>query len=253
MKIAFIVTSSIDVDNQYPLTYSQVRSHFSSEERLRQTLFTVNSLDLVRNPELDIFVIDASDNYDSYEGVINWQRRCKFISVKKLFPEIYHKVRTHNNKSHCETTIVKTFMEKFYDELRHYDYICKLSGRYFIDGSFSLEYFTPENTDKLFFKNHLSFDWNDNWGYQMVDRRALQGDNKLYQYSSVLYGWGSQYLDKMLDINRVICEITGKENSTHYDIETLLYFFTREFERDIIHVPWTVNGWDGVNGRYLKY
>ncbi|NBP00386.1 MAG: hypothetical protein EBU90_09725 [Proteobacteria bacterium] len=253
MKKAFIITSIIEVDNQHPLTYSSVRSHFTTEERLRQTCFTVSSIDSIRDPDIDIYIIDLSDNYEQYAKVLGYQRNLYFIGVKKEYPEIYNEARTHNNKSHCETLLLKTFIENNLSDLQQYDYICKISGRYFIDSSFNTSLFDDKNTDKLFFKSPLSFDWNDNWPYQMVDRRAIQKDNKLYQYSSVAYAWGKDYLNNILNINRVICSITGQESGKYYDVETLLYYFTREYEKDIIHVPWLVNGWDGVNGRYLRY
>lgn len=253
MKKAFIVSSAIEVNNDYPLTYSQVRSHFSSEERFRQTIFTITSLDLIRDPDLTIYIIDLSENWESYAGILSFQQNLKFVSVKKDFPWIFNEARTHNNKSHCETLIVKTFIEHNLQELKNFDYVFKISGRYFIDGSFTTQHLNEHNIDKLFFKYPMKFDWIDSWPYQMVDRRKVQGDNKLYQYSSVLYGWGKNYLEKILDINRVICEITGSEKGKFYDIETLLYYFTRDFEKNIIEVPWLVNGWDGVNGRYLKY
>lgn len=253
MKKAFIVSSAIEVNNDYPLTYSKVRSHFSSEERFRQTIFTITSLDSIRDKDITIFIIDLSENWETYAGILSFQPNLKFVSVKKEYPWIFERARTHTNKSHCETLIVKTFIENNLSTLKEFDYVFKISGRYFIDGSFNTEYFTEYNTDKLFFKHPMKFDWIDSWPYQMVDRRSIQGDNKLYQYSSVLYGWGKEYLEKMLDVNRVICEITGTEKGKFYDIETLLYYFTRDFDKQIILVPWLVNGWDGVNGRYLKY
>ena len=253
MKKAFIVTSAIEVNNDFPLTYSSVRSHFSSEERFRQTIFTITSLDSIRDPYLTIYLVDISDNWEVYAGILGHHKNLKFISVKQNYPWILEKVRTHTNKSHCETLIVKTFIEQNLQELKDYDYVFKISGRYFIDGSFTTEHLNQNNLDKLFFKYPMKFDWIDSWPYQMVDRRHIQGDNKLYQYSSVLYGGGRNYLEKLLDMNRVICEITGSEKGKFYDIETLLYYFTRDFTKDIIEVPWLVNGWDGVNGRYLKY
>lgn len=253
MKKAFIITSSIDVSNDYPLTYSQTRSYFSAEERLRQTIYTLASLDSIRDDNVDIFLIDASETWEQYESILRHQKNLRFISIKKELSEIYNTVRTHQNKSHCETLIVSTIMAKYYNDLKNYDFLIKLSGRYFVDGSFTTNLFNEYNKEKLFFKKPLTFEWSDSWGYQMVDRRDIQGDNKLYQYSSVIYGWGSNYYDKILDINRVICDITGQDSGKFYDIETLLYYFTRDFDHDIITVPWTINGWYGADGRYLKY
>lgn len=253
MKKAFIITSSIEVDNNYPLTYSNTRTHFDSIDRFRHTVFTVASLDSIRDKDIAIYVIDASDNWHSYAGVLSYQKNLKFISIKEEFPEIYNTVRTHKNKSHCESLMLTKFIERYKQELEQYDYCFKISGRYFIDGSFDINLFNLENTDKLFFKKPLRFDWNENWNYKMVDRRSIQGDNKLYQYSSVLYGWGNQNIDKILDIYRVITIFTNHPNGMIYDVETLLYFFTRNFESKIIETSWTVYGWDGTGGNFLRY
>lgn len=253
MKKAFIITSSIEVDNDYPLTYSQIRSFFTSEERLRQTIYTICSIDSARDNDIDIFLLDASNNWEPYKNILQHYKNINFISIKENLPHIFDTVRTHPNKSHCETLIVKTFLETYYSIIKDYDFFLKISGRYFIDSTFDSKIFSSEKSNKLFFKNPLEFEWNETWQYNLVDRRSIQGNNKLYQYSSVLYGWGKDYFDKILDINRIICDITNKEDGKKYDIETLMYYFTRDFEQDIILVPWKVNGWYGADGRYLRY
>jgi len=253
MKKAFIVTSAIEVDNNHPLTYSNTRTHFDSVDRFRHTAFTIASLDGIRDPDITIYIIDASDAWEPYAGVLGYQKNLKFISVKEQFPEIFNTVRTHRNKGHCESLMLAKFIEKYKTELDQYDYLFKLSGRYFIDSSFTAELFTPENTDKLFFKNPLKFEWNETWNYKMLDRRSIQKDNKLYQYSSVLYGWGKQNTDRILDIYRVISVFTNYPNGITYDIETLLYYFTRELDDKIINTNWIVYGWDGTSGNFLRY
>jgi hypothetical protein len=253
MKKAFIVTSAIEVDNNYPLTYSATRTHFDSTDRFRHTVFTVASLDGIRDPDVTIYIIDASDNWETFSGVLGYQKNLKFISIKQEFPEIYNTVRSHKNKGHCESLMLTKFIEKYKTELDQYDYIFKLSGRYFIDSNFKIDIFTQENIDKIFFKSPLKFDWIENWNYKMVDRRSVQNNNKLYQYSSVLYGWGKNNTDRMLDIYRVISVFTDQNSGVNYDIETLLYFFTREFENQIIETDWVVYGWDGTAGNFLRY
>jgi hypothetical protein len=110
-----------------------------------------------------------------------------------------------------------------------------------------------ENKDKMFFKHPLAFDWNDSWGYQMLDRRLIQQDNKLRQYCSVLYGWSKSNHERMMDIYKVIAEFTNNSSGMKYDLETLLYFFTREFEKDIVEYDWKIYGWTGVDGTFLRY
>jgi hypothetical protein len=128
-----------------------------------------------------------------------------------------------------------------------------MSGRYFIDRSFDVSLFNEYNKDKIFFKRPMKFEWNNSWPYDMVDRRSLQGDNLLYQYSSVLYGFGADMLDRIVDIYHVIETFTGHPNKIVYDVETLLYYFTRVYQDKIIETDWTIYGWDGTSGTFLRY
>ena len=253
MKKAFIVTSIIDVDNVHPLTYSNTRSIFSDVERFRHTTVTIASLDLASNQDTTIFLVDASENYQQYKDVFRYQENLKFISVKEEFPDVYNIIRTHPNKSYCESLILVNFFTKYKTELENYDYFFKMSGRYFIDHHFNTALFNEENTDKIFFKKPMKFNWSDTWKYTMVDRRSIQGDDYLYQYSSVLYGFGKIFLDRFLDIYRVIAVFTGQSNTMMYDVETLLYYFTRSYESNIIETDWIVYGWDGTNATFLRY
>ena len=253
MKKAFIITSVIDINNDHALSYSQVRTYFDSSERLRQTTFTVATLDMLGGPGDTIFLIDASENADQFKDIFSYQRNLVYISVKDEFPTIFNTVRTHPNKSHGESLLLSHFIKKYKTQLEEYDYFFKMSGRYFTDSSFDTAMFNEGNVDKIFFKHSLKFDWNDGWNYHMVDRRAAQGDNKLHQYSSVLYGWGRMNLDKMLDIFVTIAVFTNLPEGAIYDVETLLYFLTRVYKSDVIETDWMIYGWDGAAGIFLRY
>jgi hypothetical protein len=253
MKKAIIITSAIDVNNNHPLTYSSVRSHFGNEERFRQTVATLASWDQAGDSETTLFLLDISENYAVYRSLLSYQKNLVYVSVKELIPEIFETVTTHANKSYCEQLLIYSFLTKFRKDLEPYDYFFKFSGRYLIDSHFSIEFFDHVDHGGLFFKAPLKFEWNENWPYAMVDRRQLQGDNKLYQYCSVLYGWSRAYHDQMIDIYRVISEFCSNPSSISYDVETLLYYFTRQFELDIVEMPWIVYGWDGTSGNFLRY
>ena len=124
-------------------------------------------------------------------------------------------------------------------------------GRYFY-WDFNDDLFTPENTDKIFFKKPLNFEWNNSWNYQFVDRRTSE-NNRLYQYCTVLYGFGSMHLDKFIDINEATIHLLKQPQMSHYDIETLSYFLTRPYRDLIIETDWKVCGWDGTSGRFMYY
>lgn len=253
MKKALMVTSVIDTDNSYPLTYSQTRSFFSNEERLRQTISTICMLDHICDEDTTIFLVDASERNEFYKNLFRYQKNLIYVDIKEEFPEVYKLIRTHKHKSYCEMIMQLTFLEKYKEQLSSYDYIFKISGRYFFDSSVNFNSCTVENTDKFLFKYPMEFEWDDNWGYSMVDRRAIQQNNKLRQYSSVIYGWGKNNHNAMLDIFRVVAEMTDDPKTMHYDIETLLYYFTRQYVDKIIEHNWHVYGFIGVNGKFLRY
>lgn len=253
MKKAFIITSSIEVDNSYPWTYSSVRSHFSNEERFRQTVCTLTNLDCLRDKDTSIFLLDNSDNTINYMSNLSFYNNFLYFSVKDKMPNIYETTRNHPNKSYCEQLILSNFLDTYKQELSDFDFLFKLSGRYLIDKSFDINYFNHQTPGGYYFKKPLKFEWNNNWHYNLVDNRAKQNDNFLYQYCSVLYGWSKDQYDNYLNIAKVVTEFCCKPHLIHYDIETLLYFFTRQYESQIQEMPWIILGWDGTSGRFLRY
>lgn len=253
MKKAFIITSLIDVDYQAPLTYSSTRSYFTADERLRQTLFTVTSLDFVSDQDTVIFLVDASENCEQYKPYFIHQKNLVYISVKDQLPEIYHQVRTYPNKSYSECLILSTLMEKCNQILSQFDYIFKISGRYFLNSNCNFKLLTEDNLDKLFFKQAWEWEYQDMWGYQMVDLRRLQQNNKLYQYPTTIYGWGKHKYSLMLVLQKTVVEFLSDENNLHYDIETLSYYYTRPYANDVINIDWTICGFDGVSGTVRRY
>lgn len=253
MNKVFIITSCIETDNNYPLTYSNTRSIFTIEERFRQTVFTLTAVDLIKDQNTKIYLIDSSENWKKYREIFSYYPNLNFIGVKDEFPDIYEICRSHPNKSLAEAITLSSFLTKYKDDLKESDYLIKISGRYFFDRDFNTEIFNETNTDKIFFKNPLEFEFDESWNFKMVDRRSIQGNNKLYWYCSGIFGWGTQYTEKMLDIFRVISVIMKHPDCMHYQIETLLYFFTRQFEKDIIHVDWKIIGFDSVSGNFIRY
>jgi hypothetical protein len=60
-------------------------------------------------------------------------------------------------------------------------------------------------------------------------------------------------LDRIVDIYHVIETFTGHSDKMIYDVETLLYYFTRVYQDKIIETDWTIYGWDGTSGTFLRY
>ena len=253
MKKAFIITSAIEVNNKFPLTYSDKRSFFNTEERLRQTVMTLASLDGLCDKDTYYYVLDVSNEWHSFAELLHYQKNLRFISVKERFPEIFEEVTTHPHKTVCESTILATFMRNYRAELSQYDFVFKMTGRYFLDSSFDTSIFTETNKDKIFYKRPLEFEWKDEWNYHMVDRRREQGTNTLRQYCSVLFGWGQSHYDHFLDMFTAVPSILKQPAYSHLDIETFGHYFTRPYESDIIETGWLVYGWDGATGRFWRY
>jgi len=254
IKKAIIITSCIEVNNNYPLTYSKIRSVFTDAERWRQTVQSIATIDLAMSREdTTIYLIDASEHYQQYKDILKYQPNLKFISIKEEFSEIFDIVRSHPNKTFCECTILKNFITKYQLELSNYDFIFKFSGRYFLDSSFNINTVAQYNTNTIFFKHPMKYDWQDQWGYQMVDQRLQQGDNKLYQYSTVLFGFGSQQITNILNVIGKIVDLLLDQTMLHYDMETLIYFYTRSLKEHIVEMDWCVYGFHGPDGRFVRY
>jgi hypothetical protein len=232
-------------------TYSPTRSHFSADERFRQTIFTINSL---RNsfPDAKIAVIDSSDDYSEYLSTFQYFKNTEFIPLKELDYNAFEIVNTHPNKSLCESVLLNTYYNQYKKEILSYDYHIHACGRYFY-WDLNDRLFTEENKDKIFFKRPLVFPWNSSWRYSHIDLRHETGENVLKQYCTVLYAFGTQHLHKFIDINEASIHLTQQRGLMHYDIETLSYYLTRHYKDVIIETDWRVCGWDGTSGRFMYY
>lgn len=250
MRKLFVVGSSIQ-PRAGKFTYSPTRSKFDAEERFRQTIFTINSIQNAF-PNDKIVIVDSSEDYGEYYNVCKNYLSVDFVPLKELSGGAFELVNTHPNKSFCESLLLNTYFNHYKKQIKEYDYIIKATGRYFY---FNLNetLFAEQNVDKIFFKKPLQFEWNDSWKYSFVDRRKEQNNNKLHQYCTVLYGFGSQHLEKFIDINEVAINLLNHSSMVHYDIETLSYYFTRPFEDFLIETDWKVSGWDGTSGRFMYY
>jgi len=253
MKTAFIITSIIEPDNKYPLTYSSVRSFFSADERLNQTISTIAAITNIIDLDTTIYLLDASNHWEMYAEALFHQPKLKFISVKKEFPEIFEAVRTHENKSYCECTMLSTFLETYKNELSEFDYTIKISGRYIFHSTFDTTIFNEQNRDKVFYKTPLCFEWKDSWNYEMVDRRSIENDNVLRQYCSVLFGWGKEQNQHMYGLLNKVSELLSHSYLRHYDIETLGYYLTRPFKDFIVETKWIISGRNGCTGNFVRY
>lgn len=245
----FIIPSTIQA-KEGKFTYSNTRSVFSTEERLRQTIFTVNSIQNAY-PNSHVVLLDSSEDYQNLKLQFTHIPNLDFVPMRELSPENADVINTHPNKSLCECLMMNTYYKHFKKQIKQYDYVIKTCGRYFYFNFYDI--FTKENKDKIFFKHPLNFEWNDSWNYHFVDLREMQNNNRLYQYCTVLFAFGSIHLEKFIDINESVVHLLKQPSMSHYDIETLSYYLTRPYAKDIIEVDWKVCGWDGTSGRFMYY
>lgn len=245
----FIIPSTIS-PRKGKFTYAQTRSVFTTEERLRHTIFTVNSIQNAY-PDGKIVLVDSSDDYNDFKFIFNCFRNVQFVSLKELDSAANELVNTHQHKSFCECLIMNTYYKHFKKQIQEYDFVIKTCGRYFYINFDN--FFTEENKNKIFFKKPLNFEWDEKWNYSYVDIREYQNNNRLHQYCTVLFAFGSMHLEKFIDINEVALHLLNQPQMMHYDIETLSYFLTRPYEENIIEVDWKVSGWDGTTGQFMCY
>jgi hypothetical protein len=250
MKLAFILTSAIEVDPNKSLgvELERPRSVHSTEERMRQTFLAIGSI-YATYPNADVFLLDASKNFRfPKEKVKSWST-LKCFYPAEYNPQLQNVITSHPNKSYCEAIMLLDFINNNKEILSQYDLIFKGTGRY-------VTYFKNEvelDSSKIYFKKPLVFNWDDAWNYHLVDLRSQTQDNTFRQYPSVIFGFGKDHFYKFVDILEILINLTSKPEYSHYDIETLLYYCTRPFEKDIIETNWIISGFVGSTNEFYWY
>lgn len=130
IKIGFIVTSCVDPCSK-PLSYVNQRSVYSPVERWNQTQNTINSIHL-RCPNAAIFLCDNGITKPADFDGVNKQ----FYVGKNIF---FRKCADSANKSLGETSLLLYVCKKI--ERLDFDYIFKISGRYWLNESFDINTF----------------------------------------------------------------------------------------------------------------
>ena len=138
-KIIFIVTSCINVDSS-PLSYFHTRSVFSPEERLQQTIITLQKL---REKIPHATLILANNNYLTDEQKNTLIKYCD--SINNIDDDI---VKTHPNKSFSECVSLLNTCQYILDSQIEFDYVFKMSGRYYLMDEFDINKW-PFNEQKI--------------------------------------------------------------------------------------------------------
>ena len=151
MKIAFIISSAINLDDTVNISFGNgnKRSAFSSEERFRQTQYSLNSINLIF-PDSKKYIFDTSINSDQYRKKLSYFKNLDFVSLNEIDKDKAMLCRTSKSKGFCESLSTMMFLDEKRNELENYDFIIKLSGRYFFS-SFDKSKLIEENTNKYLF------------------------------------------------------------------------------------------------------
>jgi inositol phosphorylceramide mannosyltransferase catalytic subunit len=138
-KNIIIITSVLNISNN-PLSYYHKRSVFTIEERFKQTLNTIRSIKEKLGSEIEIFFCECSDLllYNSYEKIIK--------SEVSYFYNFYDNFTIRNYvlskyKGLGELYLIKQALKIIDDSKKKYQFIFKISGRYYLNENFEYNEF----------------------------------------------------------------------------------------------------------------
>jgi len=247
MKLAFYISSVINVDSTNGFGHTPVRSAFSAEERFRQTQFTIASIRLLF-PESKIFLFEIGHNVDKIRNDLNYVSNLEVVSAEELDPVVTHLCRTNTSKGTCETAATILFLKHYINELKEYDYFIKVSGRYFYT-DVDTSVLNQENTNKYISKYTKVWDWLEWWGYPDL----LKNNGKLFWTPSTSYAVGRELLDDFNQSLTVMYEyyINNPELAKIIDFECLLYHFVIQ-NKPCVEVSWILGGWGGQSGQFSE-
>lgn len=248
MKIAFYISSIINVDSTNGFGHIASRSAFSSEERFRQTQFTIGNIRSLF-PEAHLFLFEIGKNVEKIRNDLSYVRNLTVVSAEELDPAVTEMCRTNKSKGTCETAATLLFLKHYMSTLKEYDYVIKISGRYFftqIDNNF----LNQENTDKYLCKQIFSWDWKPEWCYPEI----LKKNGRLFWAPSQTYAVGRGAMDDYYQslTNMYEYYTDNPEVAKILDFECLLYHYVLQ-DKPYIEVPWITGGWGGQEGAYNEF
>lgn len=250
MKLAFFISSAINLDStvNQGFSYSNKRTQFNSDERLRQTQFTINSINLVC-PDSTIYLFDSSTNAEEYSNKLSYVRNLKFIPLIKLDKDTATITRSHPTKGYCEALGTELFLKNYIEELSEYDFITKVSGRYYY-ASFDNKFFNQENKNSYLVKQIKNWDWNENWQYP----NFLNINGKLFWSATQTYAIGKNQIQNFYNNFSKITNYyrDNEQNSNHIDFECLMYYFVLR-NQNLVEIPWSVGGWTSAKGDFIQW
>jgi hypothetical protein len=196
-----------------------------------------------------MFLFDVGENVADIKQKLNSIKNLTVISGEELDPSVTEICRTNPSKGYCESIGTSLFLKHYIEELKNYDFVIKITGRYFyidIDKTF----LTNENKDKYLCKNTRKFDWQDWWGYPEL----LKDNNQINWTPTQSYIIGNTQLnnfqESMLTVQSYYCD--NPDVGKILDFECMFYHHILR-NKTFVEIPWICGGWAGQTGAYSEY
>lgn len=245
-KICFIVSSAIEVNNEYPVDlWNDIprRTDFSWEERYRQTIYTIINLRNISN-KAKTFIVDVSLDYDKFYVIESEFENVTYWPVAKYNKNVADYANKSCAKSLCEAMIINEFTKTNHEELLQYDFIVKVSGRYVFEVDCN-----DFIKNKFMFTKKIPYDppsavihqYDEGWDH--------------FMYPSTIYAFDSCHLkrhERILD--DLIVKFMQDENMMQYshNVEMYLYNGTKDIQENVEMIPMTTYGFAGISKKYIR-
>jgi hypothetical protein len=140
-KYTFIITSVIYFKNK-PLSYSNSRSIYSPQERINQTILTINSIKK-KIPEAKIIFLEGGLSSKISNDLISKIDRYIYMGNIKIVRWLID-----SKFKSCGEAIMLLLIK--FDILKDSEFILKISGRYFLNDNFNIEIWNKNFTCKVY-------------------------------------------------------------------------------------------------------
>jgi len=258
MKFVYLVGSVVEISNNHPLKHAATRSYFDNQQRLSQTQHTIDNIRKI-DPDGVIYLIDCSQReFQQFIDLEQQDNKFHYIQIDKLNPQLAATVRSHRSKSHGECLLFLEFFRHYKKDLRNFDYLVKLSGRYSINQyQYSQEFLQDQQRDCIYFIGPYTWDrssWQHVSNYHPDD--FVDKNDQVKSVLTSLYVAGINLLDKLEICLSAATALTDVNGKMHFiDIEYVLYYVLRQLDLvdRIKLLPWRVEGYSGVTGEYQSF
>jgi len=261
-EIVFLVGSVIKpIPGEFAMQFgnTQNRSAQTPSERAQQTILSLNSI-FCKYPNAKVFLLEGSLDLSLTELKELCEPSCnsnssyfsrhniEIIQISEVDNDVCKKINTHQNKSYCEALLFNTFLERFEDKIKDYDYIVKLSGRYSLTPNCNIN--TLSGTNKIYFKNYNFYDYVD----RIVCHESIclpeQNQCTLYWTPCFMFIFGNEKIDDLKLFFKFLVSVTEETKVSTED--TIQYWLKTQ---NIINEPlsWAALAYTGTYGAFWYY